>query len=108
MDRIIPWKALSKVIRPYYTSPRVQVEGQLVLNVCYASIFFQNWFELSDPGTEEALYDSCAMRKFVGIGLGKDLSDHFIKNCYMNRLRTRKTFPNVFLPVGGLELMFHR
>jgi len=30
----------------------------------------QQWFNLSDPAVEEALYDSAAMRRFVGIDLG--------------------------------------
>lgn len=29
--------------------------------------FMQNWFNLSDEGTEEAIYDSYAMRRFLGI-----------------------------------------
>jgi IS5 family transposase len=32
--------------------------------------FLQQWFNLSDPGVEEALYDSAVMRQFVGIDLG--------------------------------------
>jgi hypothetical protein len=32
--------------------------------------FLQHWFNLSDPAVEEALYDSHAMRRFVGIDLG--------------------------------------
>jgi IS5 family transposase len=32
--------------------------------------FLQQWFNLSDPAAEEALYDSSAMRRFVGIDLG--------------------------------------
>ena len=32
--------------------------------------FLQQWFNLSDPGMEEAVYDSQAMRRFVGIDLG--------------------------------------
>jgi IS5 family transposase len=34
--------------------------------------FLQQWFNLSDPGAEEALYDSAAMRSFVGIDLGRE------------------------------------
>jgi IS5 family transposase len=34
--------------------------------------FLQHWFNLSDPAVEEALYDSVAMRAFVGIGLGRE------------------------------------
>ena len=32
----------------------------------------QQWFNLSDPAVEEALYDSLAMRRFVGIDLGRE------------------------------------
>ena len=34
--------------------------------------FLQHWFNLSDPAAEEALYDSPAMRWFVGIDLGRE------------------------------------
>ena len=34
--------------------------------------FVQHWFNLSDPGVEEALYDSRALRRFVGIDLGRE------------------------------------
>ena len=32
----------------------------------------QQWFNLSDPGVEEALYDSAGMRQFAGIDLGRE------------------------------------
>ena len=38
---------------------------------CCASIL-QQWFNLSDPAVEEGLYDSAAMRRFVGIDLGRE------------------------------------
>jgi IS5 family transposase len=34
--------------------------------------FLQQWFNLSDPGVEEALYDSATMRDFAGIDLGRE------------------------------------
>jgi hypothetical protein len=34
--------------------------------------FLQQWFDLSDPGAEESLYDSRSMRCFVGIDLGRE------------------------------------
>src|SRR5947207_15382474 len=39
---------------------------------CCASISCSRWFNLSDPAVEEALYDSLAMRRFVGIDLGRE------------------------------------
>jgi IS5 family transposase len=32
--------------------------------------FVQQWFNLSDPGVEEAMYESAALRRFVGVDLG--------------------------------------
>jgi IS5 family transposase len=32
--------------------------------------FVQQWFNLSDPGVEEALYESPGLRRFVGMDLG--------------------------------------
>ena len=34
--------------------------------------FLQQWFNLSDPGVEEALYDSVGMRQFAGIDLRRE------------------------------------
>ena len=34
--------------------------------------FLQHWFDLSDPAAEDALYDSEAMRRFVGLELSED------------------------------------
>ncbi len=34
--------------------------------------FLQNWFGLSDPTAENAIYDSASMRRFVGVEPGED------------------------------------
>ena len=72
MDRIIPWKALSKVIKPHYPKPKGAGRRPIGIQRMLRIHFLQHWFELSDPGAEEALYDSRAMRQFVGIDLGKE------------------------------------
>src|SRR5438105_15868073 len=69
MERVVPWSALCALIEPFYPKPGngrppVGVERMLRL------YFLQHWFNLSDPAVEEALYDSQAMRRFVGIELG--------------------------------------
>ena len=72
MEKIIPWPELTQVIEPYYPKPEgagrrpVGVERMLRIH------FIQHWFNLSDPGAEEALYDSRALRQFVGIDLGRE------------------------------------
>jgi IS5 family transposase len=72
MDQIIPWAELAAVIEPFYPAgkgagrPPIGIERMLRIH------FLQHWFNLSDPGVEEALYDSRAMRRFVGIDLGRE------------------------------------
>ena len=66
MDEIIPWDEWVGVIEPYYPSgkrgrPPKGIEKMLRMYL------LQVWFNLSDEGTEDAIYDSYAMRKFVGI-----------------------------------------
>jgi len=69
MDRIVPWKELCDVIRPHYPGGeigRVPIDLERMIRIH----FLQQWFNLSDPGAEEALYDSVSMRRFAGIDLG--------------------------------------
>ena len=71
MEQVVPWAELRALIEPYYPKagngrPPVGVERMLRI------YFLQQWFNLSDPGVEEALYDSAVMRSFVGIDLGRE------------------------------------
>jgi IS5 family transposase len=71
MDRVVPWRELHALIEPVYPKPgngRPPVGLERMLRI----YFLQQWFNLSDPGVEEALYDSAAMRQFVGIDLGRE------------------------------------
>lgn len=72
MNEIIPWRELSEVIEPFY--PRAEGAGRPPIGIerMLRIHFLQHWFNLSDPAIEEALYDSRAMRNFVGIDLGKE------------------------------------
>ncbi len=89
MDRIIPWAELSAVIEPFYPKgkgrgrPPVGVERMLRIH------FLQHWFNLSDPAVEEALYDSRAMRRFVGIDLGRDPAPDETTICKFRHLLER-------------------
>ena len=66
MDRIIPWDSWVDMIKPYYYKNR---RGRRPRNIetMLRMYLMQNWFNLSDEGVEEAIYDSYAMRRFIGI-----------------------------------------
>ncbi len=71
MERVVPWSALCGLVEPFYPKPghgRPPVGVERMLRI----YFLQHWFDLSDPAVEEALYDSLAMRRFVGIDLGQE------------------------------------
>ena len=71
MDEIIPWEEWVSIIRPYYPTGkrgRPPIELELILRM----YLLQCWFNLSDPGTEDAIYDSYAMRKFTGLDFMSD------------------------------------
>ncbi len=72
MDHVVPWTELCVLIEPYY--PRNDGAGRPTVGLerMLRIYFLQNWFNLSDPAVEEALYDSRAMRAFVGIDLGRE------------------------------------
>jgi len=74
MDQVVPWSALCALIEPHY--PKVREDGAgrrpIGLERMLRIHFLQQWYALSDPGVEEALYDSEAMRRFVGIDLGRE------------------------------------
>ena len=72
MDRVVPWAELCAVIEPYY--PKVDGAGRppVGLERMLRLYFLQQWFNLSDPALEEAVYDSASMRAFVGIDLGRE------------------------------------
>jgi len=72
MDRIVPWRALIKAIEPFYPKQRGAGRPPIGLDRMLRIYFLQHWFNLSDPGMEEALYDSRAMRRFAGIDLGRE------------------------------------
>src|SRR3989442_5683273 len=71
MEQVVPWGELCALVAPHYPQPgkgRRPVGVERMLRI----YFLQQWFNLSDPGVEEALYDSAGMRQFVGIDLGRE------------------------------------
>lgn len=72
MEQVIPWAELGAVIEPHYPAPKGAGRRPKGIERMLRIYFLQHWFNLSDPGAEEALYDSRAMREFVGIDLGQE------------------------------------
>jgi IS5 family transposase len=69
MEEVVPWGELCSLVTPYYPAAgngRHPVGLERMLRI----YFLQQWFNLSDPAVEEALYDSPVMRRFAQVDLG--------------------------------------
>jgi IS5 family transposase len=71
MEQVVPWDELLEVLKPFYPSgargrPPIGLERMLRL------YFLQQWYGLADEALEDAVYDSQAMRSFLGIQLVTD------------------------------------
>jgi len=98
MDRIIPWSELAAAIEPAY--PKSGSQGgrpPIALERMLRIYFLQLWFNLSDPAVEEALYDSVAMRSFVGIDLGVEAAPDETTVCKFRHLLERNKLGKVLL-----------
>jgi len=73
MEAVVPWDAVLALIEPHY--PKAGPKGgrqAYPMAVMLRIYFLQQWYNLSDPGAEEALYDIQSMRAFAGLELGHD------------------------------------
>jgi hypothetical protein len=63
MDGVVPWARLAALIEPHYPKAG-NGRRPYRLGVMLRIYFLQQWYALSDPGAEEAVYDihSCQRR----------------------------------------------
>jgi IS5 family transposase len=112
MNEIIPWVEMAEAITPYYPKePEGAGRKPIGLERMLRIHFLQHWFELSDPAAEEVLYDSRAMRHFVGIDLGQEPAPDETTICKFRHLMERHNLGdelfrlvNVYLSENGLKI----
>jgi IS5 family transposase len=103
MHQVVPWHELCALIEPHYPKagggrPPIGVERMLRI------YFLQQWFNLSDPGVEEALYDSAALRQFVGIDLGREPAPDETTVCKFRHLLEQHQVGGKMLEAVNLHL----
>lgn len=110
MDQIVPWVDLCELIAPVYPvagAGRPPRELEMMLRI----YFLQQWFNLSDPAAEDALYDSVSMRSFVGIDLGTERAPDETTICRFRHLLERENLGTAlfeyvleYLEVNGIKV----
>jgi IS5 family transposase len=69
MNSTIPWASWVGLIEPHYYSDSPGKRGRKAkpIETMLRMYLLQVWFSLSDEGVEDAIYDSYAMRRFMGL-----------------------------------------
>ena len=73
MNLVVPWSELVSLIAPH--APQAGTKGgrpPFAVETMLRIHFLQQWFNLSDPAMEEALYDTPMFREFAGLDIGED------------------------------------
>jgi IS5 family transposase len=72
IEAVAPWSALVAEIEPFY--PKGEVRGRPPIGVqrMLRMYIAKQCFGLSDEGIEDAIYDSQAIRRFIGIDLNRE------------------------------------
>jgi IS5 family transposase len=95
MDNVIPWEEWTGLIMPYYPSgkrgrPTRGAEKMLRMYL------LQNWFNLSDEGVEDAIYDSYAFRHFMGINFLEEQAPDATTLCKFRKLLDENGITKMF------------
>lgn len=111
MDEIIPWSHWVDMIRPYYFNNK-RGRKPVGIETMLRMYLMQVWFNLSDEGIEDSIYDSYAMRTFMHIDFSEQqVPDattllHFRHMLEKNRLG-EKIFADVNQRLDKAGLMMH-
>src|SRR5665213_2313571 len=100
MDQVVPWKSLLMLIEPLYPIAgrgRHPYPLQTMLRVH----LMQNWFGLSDPAMEEALYEITPMRTFAGLTLTKAIPDETTILNFRHLLEANEVAPEILRRVNA-------
>jgi IS5 family transposase len=103
MEQVVPWAKLKWLVEPHY--PKGENGRPAVgLGIMLRIYFVQQWFNLSDPGVEEALYDSAALRRFAGVDLGRAPAPDETTICKFRHLLEKHDLGGAMLDAVNLHL----
>ncbi len=74
MEQVVPWDSLLALIEPFYPVAGRGRHPYPIATMLRVHLM-QNWFSLSDPAMEEALYEIASMRQFARLTLSKPIPD---------------------------------
>ncbi len=87
VDAVLDWSSLEQELSGIYSSGTGRPSYPLLM--LFKTLLLQQWYNLSDPGLEEALCDRISFRRFVGLSLSDPVPDHSTISRFRSQLGDR-------------------
>ena len=100
MEQVVPWKSLLSLIEPFYP---IAGRGRhpYPLETMLRVHLMQNWFGLSDPAMEEALYEITPMRGFARLSLTEPIPDETTILNFRHLLESNELAPEILSRINA-------
>jgi IS5 family transposase len=99
MEGIVPWSKLMRVIAPVYPDGGNGRRPYPLATMLRVHLM-QNWFSLSDPAMEDALYDMPALRTFAGLSSVSAIPDETTILNFRHLIEAYELAPEIFACVN--------
>jgi IS5 family transposase len=100
MEQVVPWDCLLRLIEPCYPVAGRGRHPYPIATMLRVHLL-QNWFGLSDPAMEEALYEIASMRQFARLTLTQPIPDETTILNFRRLLETKELAPQIFERVNA-------
>lgn len=100
MERVVPWDALLALIEPHYPKAGRGRHPYPIATMLRIHLM-QNWFGLSDPGMEEALYEITPLRQFARLRMTGSIPDETTLLNFRHLLEANDLAPKIFESVNA-------
>ena len=101
MEQVVPWADLVELIAPYYPEGKTG-RPPFPLQTMLRTHFMQQWLTLSDPGMEEAFFDTPLYREFAQLEEFARLPDESTILRFRHRLEEHKLSEQILKVVNDL------
>ena len=101
MDALVPWDALAALIGPHWPAGKTG-RPPFAITTMLRIHFMQQWFTLSDPAMEDALYDIPMFRKFAKLNWQQRLPDESTILRFRHLLKRHALAPRIMERVNDL------
>jgi IS5 family transposase len=100
MEQVVPWQSLLGLIEPFYPDAG-RGRHPYPLAAMLRIHLMQNWFGLSDPAMEEALYEIASVRQFAGLSLTRPIPDETTILNFRHLLEANELAPEIFKRINA-------